>query len=313
VRDGVGPQLLADIDELRAHLLVAGATVRIPRPTTPEPNDDQAELPVARPAPGQSLEEFLEACDPVLGRRMTEFALVLPALPGVGAILDDEVGTLDTDTDETAKDDVADTAGSGADRTIRDELNRSSPDERRRYRWFVERLMERAPGYPMVVRTLAARTLLHSIAANLWPEDEWPALLADAIRALGAAGDEPRPEEKRAAASLAAVSLALLRSDVPRMSIRDERQMRYAAAGAGVAGLLPRRDAQQIEQLATELPTRLSGPTGAMAAERAVDEVVHPPRGVDRAVRLLAEERDMQAHTRGAVTIVIDDVLGGNS
>jgi hypothetical protein len=30
--------------------------------------------------PAQKLEEFLEACDPVLGQRATEFALVLPPL-----------------------------------------------------------------------------------------------------------------------------------------------------------------------------------------------------------------------------------------
>lgn len=60
---------------------------------------------------------------------------------------------------------------------------------------FVERVVERAPGYPMVVRTLAVRTLLHSIAAHLCPDDGWPPLLADALGALGAAGDEPRPEE----------------------------------------------------------------------------------------------------------------------
>ena len=317
VRDGLGTQLLADIDELRAHLLAVGANVRVPRPPVPEGDGNGAELPVARPAPGHSLEEFLEACDPVLGQRMTEFALVLPALPGVGAALDDEVGTLDTDTDETAADANArdDERTDGADepggRTIRDELNRSTPDDRRRYRWFVERLIERAPGYPMVVRTLAVRTLLHSIAANLWPDDEWPGLLAGALRALGSAGDEPRPEEECAAGSLAAVSLALLRNHVARLSVRDEPQMRYVSAGTAVAGLLYHRDAQQIELLAVDLPGRLAGPPGAQAAERAVGEILHPPRGPDRAVRLLAEERDTEAHTRGDATIVIDDPLGG--
>jgi hypothetical protein len=313
VHDGLGLQLLADIDQLRAHLLAVGATVRVPRPAAPETAHDGegTVLPVARPAPGQTLEEFLEACDPVLGQRMTEFALVLPALPGVGAALDDEVGTLDSDTDETA----ADAEGGGEDggglggRSIRDELNRRTPDERRRYRGFVERLIERAPGYPMVVRTLAVRTLLHSIAARLWPDDEWPPLLASALRALGAAGDEPRPEEKSAAGSLAAVGLALLRTDVPRMSVRDERQMRYASSASAVAVLLDRRDAQQVEMLAAELPSRLAGPAGAQAAEQAVDEALHPPRSVDRAVRLLAEEHEVNAHVDGDATVVIEEPL----
>jgi hypothetical protein len=315
IRSGLGPQLLADIDELRAHLLAVGATVRVPRPADTDESDegDDTELPVARPAPSQTLEEFLEACDPVLGRRMTEFALVLPALPGVGAALDEEIGTLDTDTDETAaEEDQGLEDGAGRDgRTIRDELNQRSPDERRRYRWFVERLVERSSTYPMIIRTLAVRTLIHSIAASLWPADEWPPLLADALGALAASGDEPRPEEVTAAGSLAAIGLGLLRTDVLRMSRRDEHQMRYTSAGAAVAGLLSHRDPHQIEILAQALPRRLAGPAGMQAAEHAAEEILHPARGIDRAVRLLAEERDVAAHTNGDATLVFDEPLVG--
>ncbi len=313
-RDGLGPQLLADLDGLRAHLLAVGATVRAPKASAPEDDDGGSgggDLPLARPAPGLSLEEFLEACDPVLGQRMTEFALVLPALPGVGAALDDDVGTLDTDTDETPAAEGEEDGAGPVRRTIQEELRRRTSDERERYRWFVERLLERAPGYPLLLRNLALRTLLHSIAADLWPDDEWPPLLADALRALVAAGDEPRLEERTAAASLAAVGLALLRTDVPRMSHRDESQMRYVSTGAAVASLLNHRDAQQIEVLAADLPGRLAGPPGAQAADRAAGEAIDPPSGIDRAVRLLAEERTLEAHTRGNATIVIDDPLPG--
>jgi hypothetical protein len=310
-REGLGAQLLDDIEELRGHLLAVGATIRVSRGAEAEHDGsaDEAQLSVARPALGQSLEEFLEACDPVLGRRMTEFALVLPALPGVGAALDDEVGTLDSDTDETA------TTEGDADRehaalgTIREELSRQRPDERRRYRSFVERLVERAPGYPLLVRNLTLRTLLHAIAASLWPDDEWPPLLAEALCALAAAGDESRPEENAAAGSLAAVGLALLRTDVPRMSVRDEHQIRYVTAATTVAGLLDRRDPQQVELLAAELPGRLAGPVGAQAAQEAVEETLNPPRGVHRAVRLLAEEHDIHAATQGDATIVIQEPL----
>lgn len=314
-RDMLGSQLLADIDELRGHLLAAGATVRTPRtaaevdgnsdPGEPDSDDKGEGLAPARPAAGQSLAEFLEACDPVLGRRMTEFALVLPALPGVGATLDDDVGTLDTDSDRDGKPDDP------PPRTVRRELEAKGPDDRRRYRGFVERLVERSPGYPMVVRTLAVRTLLHSIAARLWPPDQWPALLADALQALAAGGDEPRPEEQRAAASLAAVGLALLRTDVPRMSRRDEQQMRYEATGRALRSMLPDRDAEQVELLAGDLPGRLAGAAGARVAEQAADEALHPPRDIDRAIRLLAAEHAIPAHEHGEATIVIDEPLGG--
>jgi hypothetical protein len=64
-----------------------------------------------------------------------------------------------------------------------------------------------------------------------------------------------------------------------------------------------------MEMLALELPGRLAGPTGAQAAEEAVEDVQHPPRGVDRAVRLLAEEHEVAAHTRGEATILIEEPL----
>ena len=311
---GLGRQLLDDIDLLRAHLLAVGATVRGGGERTGPADEDASSGPVegeapARPASGQSLEDFLEACDPVLGRRMTEFALVLPALPGVGAALDDEVGTLDSDDDEDAD-------GSGGDgddapsKSIREALETKAPEERDRYRRFVERLLERSPKYPVVVRTLAVRTLLHSIAAGLWPDDRWPGLLAEALRALAAGRDEPIEWERRAAASLAAVSLALLRTDVPKMSQRDERQLRYTTTVRAVLALLDDRDAEQVQVLAGELPGRLAGAPGAVAAEQAVDEALHPARGPDRAVRLLADEHGIDAHVRGDATIALDDRVG---
>lgn len=165
--------------------------------------------------------------------------------------------------------------------------------------------------YPLLVRNLAVRALMHSVAARLWPDEEWPQLLAAALRALAAVRDEPRPEEQTAAGSLAAVGLAVLRGDVPRMSVRDERQMRYAATAAAVVRLLDHRDAQQIEMLAAELPGRLGAIAGAQAAEQAVAETLSPPRGVDRAVRLLAEEREGAARTDGDATTVIEDPLAG--
>jgi hypothetical protein len=109
-------------------------------------------------------------------------------------------------------------------------------------------LVERSPHHPLVVRALAVRTLLHSIAADLWPGDVWPPLLADALRALATGGGQPRDEEQTAAGSLAAIGLGVLCTTVRRMSWRDERQLRYTAAAAAVAEGLVHRDAEQIER-----------------------------------------------------------------
>jgi hypothetical protein len=311
VRGMLGSQLLYDIEQLRGSLLQAGATVRVPRPKDDDQREDEdgGELPVARPAAGKTLEEFLEACDPVLGQRMTEFALVLPALPGVGVAIEEEVGTLDSDQDEDATEDAEEPEEGG--RSIRDELNDAGPDERERYRRFVERLISRSAQYPMLVRTLAVRTLFHSIAAGLWPDEKWPELLAEALRALPAPGDEPNEWEQAAAASLAAVGLALLRTDVPLMSRRDENQMRYEQTAKALVEMLADRDPEKLLLLADELPGRLSGAPGAEAGEAAVVEAISPPRGAERAVRLLAEEHDIDAHVAGAETIIIEDELPG--
>lgn len=49
--------------------------------------------------------------------------------------------------------------------------------------------------------------MLHAIAVRLWTENEQAMdLLARALRALAAPGDEPTDDERRAAASLAAAA-----------------------------------------------------------------------------------------------------------
>lgn len=310
IEEVLGAQLLSDIEELRTHLLVAGATVRTPR-SQPDNDieDPTVEVPVARPAPGQTLEDFLEACDPVLGQRMTEFALVLPALPGIGVSVEEEVGTLESDEDEDLPESPGEAEEKG--RSVRGALHRATPDQRERYRQFVERLVERSPQYPMLIRTLAVRTMLHSIGAGLWSDEAWPELLAGALRALAARGDEPNEWERRAAASLAAVGLGLLRTDVPRMSRRDEHQMRYSHTADELAALLVHRDPEQLLELAKELSGPLAGAPGAAAAELAAEEALNPPRGVDRAVGLLAEEQEIEAHVSGDATIVLVDPIRG--
>lgn len=313
-RLGLGDQLLADLDELRAHLLRVGATVPTAgRPiAADEAPSDSDRPPAARPALGISLDDYLAACDPVLGQRMTEFALVLPALPGVGAALDDAVGTLDTDEDV----DSAAAPEGEREPTLAEELRRRTPSERDRYRRFLERLVTRAREYPTVVRNLATHSVLHAAAAGIWPEDRWPTVLAEAISALGAGGEEPNQHERNAAASLAAVGLAMLRTDVAKLSRRDEHAMRYESAGRAVAALLPHTATEKIELLDAELrdadpPRRLALAATAAAAERAVDEILQPPKGAERAARLLGDDHRLAATVTDGPIIELHDPLDG--
>jgi hypothetical protein len=313
-RLGLGDQLLADLDQLRAHLLRVGAT--LPTAGRPTGVDDQPtdsdSPPAARPAPGISLDDYLVACDPVLGQRMTEFALLLPALPGLGIALDDAVGTLDTDEDSGS----ATQPPVEREPTLTEALRRQTPSERDRYRQFLERLVRRASEYPTIVRNLAAHSVLHAAAVGIWPDDRWPTILADAITALGAAGDEPNEHERDAAASLAAVGLAMLRTDIGKISRRDEHVIRYEAAGRAVAALLPHLRQNRIDQLDAELrntdpPRQLASAATAEAAKRAVDEILRPPKGAERAARLLADDQRLAASVTGGQIIDLHDPLDG--
>ncbi len=308
-RLGLGNQLLADLDELRPHLLRVGASIVTPTSSLDGRDEtaDDADTPAARPAPGISLEDYLAACDPVLGQRATEFALVLPALPGLGGALDDEAEILDSDEE-------SDPRGQGEDEhepTLAEQLGRSTESERDRYRRFLERLIARAPEYPMVVRTLAARSVLHAVASQLWTDERWPEILADALCALGGAGDEPNEYERAAAASLAAVGLGLLRTTVDRISRLDENTMRYLRAGRAVADLLSEVSPEQIALLAGDLPKYLSGAAGILAANDAAEEILHPLTGAARAARLLADEHDLTATVTDEVIVELGDPIEG--
>ncbi len=320
IESGLGQQLLSDLDELRPHLMQVGALVAAGRTPGPDHqvNGDEAgssEIAAARPASGISIEDFLAACDPVLGQSATEFALVLPALPGVSAPLDETLGTLDVDEDSAELDDAsADQDGRAegdSGKTLRQALERATPDQRQRYRRFLERLVQRAPTYPMVVRTLAARSVLHASVEGIWPEEQWPLVLTDVLATLGAGGDESNQYELSAAGSIAAIGLALLRDEVRKFSVMDEPALRYRRAGRAVAELLPAATPEKLELLAAELSGRLAGAAGVLAAEQAVADVLHPLTGARRAAELLKEEAGRGANAIDDRIIELEEPLAG--
>jgi hypothetical protein len=216
------------------------------------------------------------------------------------------VGTLDSDSDDA---DVG--AGEERELTLAEQLRCSTEAERDRYRRFLERLVVRAPEYQLVVRTLAARSVLHAVVSDLWTDEHWPQVLADALLALGSAGDEPVEYEREAAGSLAAVGLALLRTDVRRISRLDEPTMRYLSTGRALAGLLADASAERIALLAEDLPDNLRGTSGILATNAAIEEVLHPLTGAARAVRLLADEYRLRASVADGVIIELAEPMDG--
>ncbi len=304
--DMLGDLLLHDIAELRGELLKAGATVEAhtTAPASSESGPSQDELPVTRPAPGQTLEEFLEACDPVLGRRMSEFALALPSFPGVGRSAGEEAGTLDDDEDEVETTPDSDPDG---EPSLRKALEDATPDQRDQFRRFAERLVKRSPALPQTIRNLSLRTIIHSIGGGLWSGEDWPPLMARALQALAEPGDEPNEWELRAAGSLASVGLFVLRSDVPLMSERDPHLLQFEAAANAVTPLLEHRDSEQIQQLTSELPGGLAGPSAVPAVEDLAIQLLDPPDGLTRASQLLNDEHELSSRPAGRATLIIED------
>jgi hypothetical protein len=299
-RLGLGGQLLADVEELRPHLLGIGYLVPV------APSGSDGELPRegedgggdsvrARPAPGQDLEDYLAACDPVLGREMTDFALALPAIPGLDGDFDESAAGLDEDLD----DDRAAAAPGGEDLAVEASLGEilaNLPDsERERWRRWVEKLVSRSPRFPMIIRTLALRSVLHGIAEKIWSGEGAEAILVRATKALAVHGDEPNDEELAAAGSLAAISAASMRLGVGRLSIRDERTLRYEEVAAAVAPLLEFRDPERMEALAPGLPEQGIGVGWVAACSSVAESILEPPSGAELAVQLLAEEHGVEA------------------
>lgn len=308
---GLGGQLLADVEELRAHLLRVGALVPIIHANsdgeeTSESEDGQGEAPKARPAPGQDLEDYLAACDPVLGREMTDFALVLPAIPGLGSDFDESAAGFDEDLD----DDEATEPNGGEDLPAADDLGEilASQPERERERWrrWVEKLVARGPQLPMIVRTLAMRSVLHGIAKKIWDEEGAEVILVRAAKALAVSGDEPNEEELAAAGSLAAIAAVWMRGGVDRLSIRDEYTLRYEEVAAAVAPLLEFRDPDRIEVLAPGMPEQGIGAGWVDACSFVAEGILEPQSGAELAVQLLEDDHDIEAEVgpEGSIMLI---------
>lgn len=296
----LGSRLIADIEELRGHLLKVGALVPI---GGRECEEDDSETPMARPAPGLSPEDFLAACDPVLGRELTEFALVLPAVPGVDNDFDLGASGLDEDLED---DDAAENDGSD-DRPVEASLGEVLAElptkERERWRLWVEHLVSRGPEFPIVVRTLALRSVLHGISEEIWAEEAASDVLAEASKALAAAGDEPTTAERAAAGSLGAIAATLLRTGVERLSVRDEYTLLYEEVATALRPFIEFRERDQIGTLAEAMPPQDIAVGWIEACDLVAAEIGRAQGGADSAVRLLEAEYGVEARVIAEGTI----------
>jgi len=305
VRHGLGDRLLEDLEKLRPHLIRAGAIL-----VTKDPKADDAEEGPnpegLRAKEGTTVDQFLAECDPVMGRRSTEYALLIPPIPGSSPRSSgDEYGSNEDETDppEEESPEAAD-----PEESLGDALASAPPEERKRFRSFLERLVERESDLPLIARSWAMRAVIDSLREHLWPIEEWEEMLTRALAGAGAPSPDANEHERSAAATCAAVGLTLLELRTTP-GVTNEASMRFAEASAAVSHLLSHADLQESSELTSGLPVRLKRAIDAERIEAAIEHVLRPDTGVERVVRLLKSEEMVTARAATPGTVEITSVL----
>jgi len=307
--------LLYEIAELmRPELLRLGALEPKPAPrpsrqgTESDSAGEQEEEPArARPAPGKTLSDYLAACAAVLDEPTVEWALVLPSLPGLGGQeLEGKRGVLTSETDDEAADAGAEDS-EAPPRDLAEAVRKATSTRRGQFRRFCEGALERGAAWPNLMRAQTARLVLNAVAADLWPlENERGRRLSELVGVLAAPGDDPTDEERTALASYAAVTLALLRDDVTRLSVNDPQTLRFEAAASAGRGLVDDLDPVQLDTLAAELGDAFRAPPSGELIFELATQIQRPKRGISAAIALLREEDGISAIEQNGALVISD-------
>ena len=252
-------------------------------------------------------ERYLDECAGRIGHPLLRFALGLPAIshgprPAYEALLpvswdeqlaDDTQAGLDDDNAEAVAD-QPDPQPAAAMATLPD-LRCESTAVRRRYRNWAQRLAQAAPQVATPERMLITRLLLWTAAAGAWDRDDhtWLDLLADAARELGTANLPTEVEPQ--VASLAAVSLAVLRAHAPR-HISTRETLAFTRAAKAVDYLLPAADTTYIEQYSQLLETVFGPAVTPDAIQTLAAEIVQADPVADAVWALAELDRDAHQH-----------------
>ena len=133
-------------------------------------------------------------------------------------------------------------------------------------------------------------------------------VVAKATTALEGPGGV-REEERAAVASLAAVGLAALRSQVPRFSVHDPLHVLYDSTGQTIAPLLDAVAPDLVASYASELVPGL-GPAVQPAAIDALVQTLRHPAPLEEAIRVLDDEWGIAAERHGQVIDLLQGVRG---
>lgn len=296
-------RFLGDLETLRTGLTPAPATAAA-RSTSGSP---VATAPVDSDKDGW--EHYLDACAGRIGHRLARFALGLPlparadtpfqdllAVSWDERFTDDIEAALDEDNAETvAAEHKLEPTGPEASTPALPDLRQAGQEVRRRYRRWVERLVALAPRMGPPERMLIVRLTLWTVAAGAWPSTDtsWLQLLSGAVRALDQ-HDLPELVEPQVG-SLAAVAIAVLRSQAPRYEITPET-LAFNAASAAVSHLLPVADSAYITEYTTLLDTAFGSAVDPASVLDIATDVVQDDPLADAAWALTEKGRDVHRH-----------------
>lgn len=285
---------------------------------------DLAELrqfltPVPRgPAPGgaahgqqrtstfTSWEEYLDACEALVGERLLAYGLALPALEsGDGRREDADDGALEDDSVDLAPTEAA-----------QEDFEDSSPvlaqlpeTQRRRYRRWCERLVDLSPELPYAGRLIALRLVLDAVRGELFvAREDWFPLVARATVALGPPG-AVFEEERAPAGSLAAVALAVMRGQLRRFAAWEEMRIPYERAIEATKTVLEDARLDLCERYASSLVDMFGASVSSSVMEALIESVVSPDP-IEDALKLAAEEYNLPLEREGQLLRVLDGSHG---
>ncbi|WP_217924503.1 phospholipase D family protein [Miltoncostaea oceani] len=293
-------QLLADIDALRPYLLRMQLIEPAPASSAAQAESEAAttgDQPVMRRARRRTLEEHLDGLIAVLGDPLTRWALSLPQVPGEEGETKLSSVELTAETGDEMEDPPENVVVE--DLPLPEVIDTLTELQRNRLRRWIHRLLVRAAGAPPIVRVLAARLVLHGIAAKLWPSHEEGAVVLEAIEVLSAPGDEPVPAERVAAASLAAVLLSLLHAEAPRRAFGSAQMLRFERGERLARVLLEHCSTEDLTRLCDEMRPRLGiAVSAAVVLEVALEATNPEQQGYGRAIEILERDYGIIAQER---------------
>ena len=261
-----------------------------------------------------SWEEYLDACEAHIGPRMLAYGLALPALGSKEGLREEqEAGTLSGETGEeespSAEVDGDSEGASGEEPHPAPRFNSLSDYQRRRYQRWCEQLAELSPQLPYAGRLVALRLILDAVRGELFPtREQWFPLVASATQALGGGGDG-FDEERARAGSLAAVSLAAMRSKLLRFGEWEDLRFPYERAVNAVLPLLERTDADAIARYGAPLEAFFGPSVQPALVDALADSILHPDLIAD-AVNLAKHELNLSVERRGNVIEIETDLVG---